>query len=157
MEGAAVSFVSYSVETQVGLDLAWEVFADCARWGEYCDWIGGVRWTAGNPWQEGSRMEVDIVNPIRAHVSRVLKVCVPGKRLAWIDHIMGTTFEQWTYFEPLANGFTRVHTWAEFTGILSVVAGRPVERVVHEFFQNWYDNYRLECHRRAALATGTGG
>jgi hypothetical protein len=87
-------------------------------------------------------------------VQRVILVCVPGKRLAWIDHTLGTTFEQWLYFEPMANGGTRVHTWAEFTGILSVVAGRPLKRVVLEFMETWMGNYRAECDRRVAKAAG---
>lgn len=150
-------FVSYSVETQAGVELAWEVFADWTHWRDYCDWIGDVRWTSGTPWQQGSRMSVEAVKPIHAHVSRVLQVSVPGKRLAWIDHMMGTTFEQWIYFEPLADLRTRVHCWAEFTGILTVVAGRPLKRVVQEFFQIWYDNYAAECDRRArASAASTG-
>jgi hypothetical protein len=152
-EGAGVHFVSYSVETRAGQELAWEVFADWTRWRAYCDWIGEIRWTSGEPWVQGSRMEIDMVRPIHAHVSRVLQVCVPAKRLAWIDHVLGTTFEQWIFFEPLADGGTRVHSWAEFTGILSVVAGRPLKRVVQEFFQTWYDNFAAECDRRAGEAT----
>jgi hypothetical protein len=152
-----VQFVSYAVETQANGELAWEVFADWKRWPEYSDWIGEIRWTAGEPWQQGSRMEINIVKPVHAHASRVLQVCVPGKRVAWIDHLMGTTFEQWTYFEPLPNYRTRVHMWAEFTGILTVVAGQPLKRVVQEFLQTWYDNYAAECDRRTGLRAGAGG
>jgi hypothetical protein len=101
-------------------------------------------------------MEMEILRPIHAHVFRVILVAVPGKRVAWIDHAMGTTFEEWIYFEPMAGGGTRVHTWAEFTGILSVVAGRPLKRVVHEFFQTWYDNYAAACNQRAGNRAGAG-
>jgi hypothetical protein len=143
-----VNFVSYSVETLADPELAWRVFADWTRWHEYSDWLGEIKWTAGEPWQQGSRMEIAIVKPIHAHVHRAIQVCVPAKRIAWIDHMLGTTFEEWIYFEPLADRGTRVHTWSEFTGILTVVAGRPLKRVVQEFFQTWYDNYAAECDRR---------
>ena len=147
-------FVSYSVETKAGVELAWEVFADWSRWREYSDWIGEARWTLGTPWTQGSRMEIELVRPVHAHANRVLQVCVPGKRIAWIDHLLGTTFEEWIFFEPITNHRTRVHAWAEFTGILSVVAGQPLKRVVQEFFQTWYDNYATECDRRAGKAAG---
>jgi hypothetical protein len=151
-----VHFVSYTVETKAGVDLAWEIFADCTRWSNYSDWLGEVKWISGEPWQKGSRMEVELVHPIHAHVQRAVQVCVPGKRVAWIDHMLGTTFEEWTYFEPIVGGKTRVHTWTEFTGILSVVAGRPLTRVVQEFFQTWYDNYAAECNRRVQNGAAVG-
>jgi hypothetical protein len=152
-----VNFVSYVVETQASPELAWEVFADWGHWRAYSDWLGQMRWSSGDPWQAGSRMEIEIVRPIHAHVHRVILVCVPGKRVAWIDHALGTTFEEWMYFEPLSPSGTRIHTWAEFTGILSVVAGRPLKRVVQEFFQTWYDNYAAECTRRVTKSAGAGG
>lgn len=150
-----MDFVSYFVETEADLESAWEVFADWTRWHAYSDWLGEIKWTSGAPWQKGSRMEVQIVRPIRAHVNRAIQVCVPGKRVAWIDHMLGTTFEEWIYFEPLPSGGTRVHAWAEFTGILTAVAGRPLRRVVQEFFQTWYTNYAAECDRRAGTSAAS--
>lgn len=149
-----MNFVSYSVETKAGPELAWDVYADWKLWRGYSDAFGEMHWTSGEPLQKGSRLSIEILHPVHANVQRVILVCVPGKRLAWIDHTLGTTFEQWLYFEPMANGGTRVHTWAEFTGILSVVAGRPLKRVVLEFMETWMGNYRAECDRRVAKAAG---
>jgi len=155
-----VHFVSYSVETKANPELVWQVFADWELWYRYSDWLGDISWTSGEPWQVGSRMEVEMIRPVHSHAHRRLQVSVPGKRLSWIDHILGTTFEEWVFFEPISIGATRnctrVHVWAEFTGILSVVAGRPLKRVVQDFFLTWYNNFAAECDRRASNSAGAG-
>jgi hypothetical protein len=129
--------------------MAWDVFADWSLWPRFSDWYGTLRWTQGEPWKKGSRLRIEILKPIHTHVDHVILVCDPGKRVAWIDHALGTTMEQWVFFEPLSNGGTRIHTWAEFTGILTIVAGRPIRRVLQEFTYTWYNNYCAECNRRA--------
>jgi hypothetical protein len=153
-----VNFVSYAVESKAPVDLAWDIFADWAHWPQFASGTyGEVRWTSGEPWQAGSRMRIEILRPVHTHVDHVILVCVPMKRVAWIDHALGTTLEQWVYFEQLAAGGTRVHTWAEFTGIATVIAGRPLKRVIQDFIQTWYENYAAECDRRAAHGAGAGG
>lgn len=145
-----MNYISYFVETKAGPELAWEVFADWTLWPQFSDQVGELHWEAGEPWQKGSRLRIEILHPVHIHVDHVITVCVPAKRLGWIDHAIGTTVEQWTYFEPLADGGTRVHTWAEFTGIARIIAGQPIKHVIQQFTEKWYDNYRLECDRRAA-------
>jgi hypothetical protein len=144
-----VNFVSYAVETKADLQLAWDVYADWTLWQGYSSAFGEIRWISGEPLQKGSRLSIEILHPVHTHVQRVILVCVPAKRVAWIDHALGTTFEEWLYFEPMPSGGTRVHTWAEFTGILSVVAGRPLKRVVQEVIETWLNSYRAECDRQA--------
>ena len=142
--------VSYSVETKAGPDLAWEVFSDWTLWPQFSDQVGELHWVEGEPWQKGSRLRIEILHPVHIHVDHVITACVPAKRVGWIDHGIGTTLEQWAYFEPLSSGGTRVHTWAEFTGIASVVAGQPIKKLIRHFTETWYENYRRECDRRAA-------
>jgi len=142
-----MNLISYAVETKATAAVAWEVFADWTRWPQFSDAYGSIRWVQGEPWKKGSRLYIEILRPVHTRVDHVILVCEPTKRVAWIDHALGTTLEQWVYFEPLAAGGTRVHTWAEFTGIATIIAGRPLKRVLQEFTETWYDNYAAECDR----------
>jgi hypothetical protein len=144
--------ISYAVETKASPDLAWQVYSDWTLWPKFSDQYGEVIWTSGQPWEKGSRLRIEILRPVHVHVEHVIKVCVPAKRVSWIDHALGTTLEQWAFFEPLINGGTRVHTWAEFTGIAQIIAGRPIKRVIMDFIVSWYDKYRDECDRLAERA-----
>ena len=147
-----VDNVSYAVETKASPDLAWQVYSDWTLWPKFSHQYGEVIWTSGQPWEKGSRLRIEILRPVHIHVDHVITVCVPTKRVGWIDHALGTTLEQWVYFEPLSNGGTRVHTWAEFTGIAQIIAGRPIKRVILDFMVGWYENYRDECDRLAERA-----
>ena len=149
-----MNYISCAVETKATAHVAWEVFADWRLWPQFSDIYGSIQWVAGEPWKKGSRLQIEVVRPVHAHVDHVILVCEPSKRVAWIDHALGTTLEQWVYFEPMAAGGTRVHTWAEFTGIATVIAGRPLKRLLQDFNQTWYRNYAAECDRRAVLAAG---
>jgi len=152
MDSSQLNYISYAVETRANPDMAWDVFADWKNWRKFSDHYGELEWTQGEPWQKGSRLRIEMRHPVHFHVDHVVTVCVPGKRVAWIDHALGTTLEQWVYFEPLNAGGTRVRTWAEFTGIAHLVAGQPVRKLLSQFTQIWYERYSLECDRRAEQA-----
>ncbi len=149
MGSSQLDYISYSIETRASAELAWDVFADWKNWRKFSDHYGVLAWASGEPWQKGSRLRIEMLHPVHFHVDHVITVCVPAKRVAWIDHALGTTLEQWVYFEPLSIGGTRVRTWAEFTGIAHVVAGQPVRKLIFQFTQTWYERYAVECDRRA--------
>jgi len=144
-----LNYISYFIETKASPELAWDIFSDLTLWPQFSDQFGQLQWIAGEPWQKGSRLRIEILHPVHIHVDHLITVCVPAKRLGWIDRAIGTTLEQWAYFEPLNGGGTRVHTWGEFTGIARLVAGQPILKVIRHFTEHWYDNYRQECDRRA--------
>ena len=139
----------YSVITKAPPEVAWGVFVDHTRWPAYSDMYGEIRWVEGEPWQVGSRMLIELLRPIRVHVHHRITACVPPLRAGWIDHALGTTIEQWVYFEPLPEGGTRVRTWAEFTGMARVIAGRPLRQVLLDFTAGWYERFRADCDRVA--------
>ena len=139
----------YSIETVASPSLVWQIFSNWWLWPKFSDIYGEIRWVAGEAWEPGSRLRIEVVRPVRISVEHVITACVPEKRVGWIDHGIGTTIEQWVYFEPRAGG-TRVRTWAEFTGIAIVVAGRPIRELLLNFTHDWYDAFQAECDRQAA-------
>jgi len=90
-------------------------------------------------------MKIEIRQPLKTTVDHVIISCSPSEHVAWIDHTMGNTMEQWVRFEELPDGGTHVHTWAEFTGLTTVLDGRPMKGLIAEFIRNWYEKFRQAC------------
>jgi hypothetical protein len=141
----------YSVITKAPPQLAWEVFSDWKRWPQFSDAYSDIRWTKGEPWQEGSRLTIKATKPLPVTLDHVITMCVPARKVAWIDHALGTTMEQWVFFEPVPGG-TLVRTWAEFTGMIPLLAGRKMKEVLLDFTGTWYNRYAAECDRMAAAS-----
>jgi hypothetical protein len=139
----------YSIITKAAPHVAWSVFTDHARWPTYSDIYGDIRWVEGGPWQVGSRMLIEVLRPVQVHVHHRITACIPPHRVGWIDHALGTTIEQWAYFEPLPDGGTQVRTWAEFTGMARVIGGRPLRQILLDFTASWYERFRADCDRVA--------
>ncbi|HYM74601.1 MAG TPA: hypothetical protein VE377_01375 [Candidatus Dormibacteraeota bacterium] len=139
----------YSIITRATPDLAWKVFSNLELWPQFSELYQQIRWSKGEPWQEGSRLSIRTANPIAVTLDHVITKCVPGEEVAWIDHAVGTTMEQWVFFKTLRGGGTRVNTWAEFTGLTAFIAGRKIKDVLLEFTRTWYDRYAQECDRAA--------
>jgi len=54
------------------------------------------------------------------------------------------------HLEPQPEGGTLVRTWAEFTGLMPLIAGRTIKEVLTEFTRTWYTRYAETCNRTAA-------
>lgn len=143
----------YSVTTKAASQKAWEVFSDWTLWPQFSGLYSEIRWTKGEPWQEGSRLSIKAGKPIGVTLDHVIIMCVPAEKVAWIDHALGTTMEQWVFFEPRPGGGTQVRTWAEFTGMIPLVVGRRMKDVLVEFTEKWYNRYAVECDRVAGFSS----
>jgi len=138
-----------SVITLASPRLAWEIFSDWTLWPQFSDHYDTIRWTKGEPWQEGSRLSITTRLPIPVTLDHVVICCVPAEKVAWIDHALGTSLEQWVFFDPQPGG-TLVRTWAEFTGLMPMIAGQTIKEVLTEFTRTWYTRYAAACNRAAA-------
>ena len=139
----------YSVVTRAPRCLAWQIFSDWRRWPRFSEGYGDIRWVKGSPWQAGSRLLIDVLHPVRATVDHVITVCSPPEFVAWIDHALGNSMEQWVTFHDLGDGGTRIHTWAEIAGPTRHVDGLDVHDVVRAFIHQWYEAFRMECDQVA--------
>ena len=140
-----MEYLEYTAFTRADRTLAWKVFADIHSWNAFSSIYGNIRWTKGKPWATGSRMQIEIVRPVRALVDHVITICSPGEQVAWIDHFLGNTMVQWVTFESHPDGRTRVHTWAEITGPTQTIAGRSCSDLIRNFTRTWYDSFCAAC------------
>lgn len=136
--------LEYAAVTQADPALAWKIFSDWRHWSRFSDFYGHIRWLSGEPWTVGSRLQIELVRPVRTTVDHVITVCSPPECVAWIDHFKGYTMEQWVLFEALAQGGTRVRTWAELVGP-TITEGVPVREIIKSFIELWYSRFCSEC------------
>jgi hypothetical protein len=103
----------YSVMTKASRARAWEIFSNWRRWNEFANVYGELHWREGKPWEAGSRMEIELKQPVSTVVTHVITSCQPAHKVGWIDHSLGVVLAQWVHFEELVGGGTRVHTWGD--------------------------------------------
>ena len=94
-------------------------------------------------------MKIDIVQPVATTIDHVITICTPPQQIAWIDHALGNTMEQWVTFEAQPDGRTRVHTWAEITGSNPLFAANKYSDFVRAFMREWYDSFCSACDQLA--------
>jgi len=143
----------YSVTTRASRGRAWEIFSNWRRWNEFADVYGELHWREGKPWEAGSRMEIELRQPVATVVSHVITNCQPAHKVGWIDHSLGVVLAQWVHFEELVGGGTRVHTWGDIVHSGVTIAGRSAEHLVTSFTETWYEKFRATCDQ-VAVASG---
>ena len=141
----------YSVSTKAEPSLCWDIFSDCSRWNTFTDIYGDILWIEGQPWEAGSRLEIEVLRPFHGKIEHVITSCVPGKRVGWIDHAMGAALAQWVMLEPLPQGGCRIHTWGDLVHSGRLIADRSAEDLITAFTKVWYENFREFCDQ---IATG---
>lgn len=147
----AIARIEYSVVTKIDCSLAWNIFSRCEEWNRYLKAYENIRWL-GEPWAAGSRLLIELNYPTSAVQNRIITVCNPPRCVAWINHVLGYTMEQWVLFDPHSGGGTRISTWVEFTGPTMCIEGHDVVAVIRDFVERWYSNFRDECDRRVSWA-----
>jgi hypothetical protein len=145
----------YTVRTHATPALAWDVYSNCNLWPKFASIYGELKWTQGKPWEVGSRMQIEILRPVKTVIDHLIICCEPARELGWIDRALGMTMSQWVEFEPLSAGDTRVHTWGELSSSDLKVGGCTAAELLSVFTETWYENYRLACDALAAMATST--
>ncbi|HJX85334.1 MAG TPA: hypothetical protein VJ723_13420 [Candidatus Angelobacter sp.] len=141
--------LEYTVVTRADRELAWKVFSDWRLWRRFSDIYGNIQWLKGEPWMPGSRLKIEVVTPVRTVVDHVITVCSPAESVAWIDHALCYSMEQWVTFHPLVGGGTRVHTWIDIVGSAPDVSGCDVRDFLGGFTRKWYDSFGVTCDQLA--------
>ena len=150
-----MSRFDYSVVTKASPALAWFVFSDLHRWNNFANVYGELRWRDGNPWEPGSRLQIEVLRPVNAVIEHVITSCVPAKKVGWIDHGIGVAMAQWVTFEELPVEGTRIRTWGEVIHPGITIAGRTVEELLASFTRTWYESFRVACNQ-LVLPGGSG-
>ena len=147
---------SYEVLVSANPKLAWEVFSNWRRWHTFSNVYGRLEWVKGEPWQVGSRMNIEILHPVQMIIDHVITHCDPGEKVGWIDHAMGFAIDQWVSFEPKNGTGTLVKKTGEIVGEDVVLSnGVTLEKFIHDFTERWYNAYAEVCNQLAPIPSLT--
>ncbi len=128
------------------------MFSNWKRWHTFSNVYGTIEWVQGEPWQVGSRMNIEILQPIRTTIEHVITHCDPGEKVGWIDHALGIVIDQWVTFEPKNGSGTLVKTAGEIVGQELVFANDvPLEKFMNDFTHHWYDAFAEVCNQLAPI------
>src|SRR6202522_3408799 len=108
--GIAVHHFEYAVKTKATPALAWRVYSDWKMWPTFASIYGDMKWVQGKPWELGSRLEIEVLRPMRIVIDHLITSYEPIHRISWIDRAMGVTIDQQVKFEALPTGHTQVST-----------------------------------------------
>lgn len=139
-----IARVEFAVVTKADCATAWKLFSQCEQWNRYLNAYGKIQWF-GEPWASGSRLQLELTYPTTATQNRIITISNPPRCVAWINHVLGYTMEQWVLFDPSPGGGTRISTWVEFTGAALQVEGQDLETIIRDFVETWYTNFAAEC------------
>ena len=144
-----IARIDFAVITQADCELAWKVFSQCEQWNKFLNAYGRIQWF-GERWAPGSRLQIELTYPTAVVQDRVITISNPPRCVAWINHVMGFTMEQWVLFDPCPGNGTRIYTSIEFTGEALQVEGHDVPAIVRGFVERWYTNFAAELDRMAS-------
>jgi len=137
--------MEYETTAQCSPEKIWERFSDVQSWKRWNPSIGGVRWVAGEPWKQGSRLAMDVVQPRPITLeSEVLAVEAP-RLLTLKGKAMGVTAEHTFSFEPQPDGTTRMRTWQVLTGAATMFISNQMKKTATDVFAQWFEAMRTEA------------
>lgn len=116
---------------------------DTWRW---CSYIRNIRWAQGKPWEEESRLQIEIDGPVRT-VDQVLMRFEPNRRVDFLSHFGGVTLQTEVYFRALSDNETEIRVHLEFVGVFSRIAGFAIETAIERSTQLFFDDLKRACER----------
>jgi hypothetical protein len=137
----------YFVTTQADRRRVWETYLNLENWPGFANIYGEMKWTQGQPWKVGSRLQIEVVRPVETVVERSILVCIPGWQVGWTESGMGVTIAQWVSFDDEPVGGTHIQTAGQISPSDVVIAGQSIDHLVKAFTETWYENLRRSCDK----------
>ena len=118
----ATSMGSSQIRVAVDRPLAtvFAVYTQPDTWG-WCSYIRSARWVRGRPWEEGSRLSIEVDDSTT--VDQALMHFEPSRRVEFISHFAGVTLETRVMFLAASEQETEIEVQLEFVGVFSRIAG----------------------------------
>ncbi len=121
-----------SFEIRVTIDrpltTVFAVYTQLDTW-RWCSYLRAVRWVRGRPWEEESRLRIEIDGP-GGTVDQVLIRFEPCRRVDFLSHFSGVTLESRVNFRPLSDDQTEIVAQLEFVGVFSRIAGFAIDKAI---------------------------
>ena len=137
-------------ETRIAIDrplaAVFAVYTQLDTW-RWCSYIRNARWERGKPWEEESRLLIEIDEPVVGIVDQVLTRFEPQSRVDFISHFGGITLLTRLRFRAVSDRRTEIHVHMEFVGTFSRIAGFAIEPAIERNTRRFFDDLKKECER----------
>ena len=146
-----VSSFEFSFVLRCPLPQVFAAYTDTDRW---CarGFADDVRWVQGNAWEEGSRIRVEISEPLAATAEQLLVHFERNRGVGYSSHLFGMTCNAHVGFSALSDQETEIHVRMELVGtswrIFSFAIGPTIEKTTLRFF----DGLKTDCEWEALQA-----
>ena len=152
------------LETRIAIDrplaAVFAVYIHPDTW-YWCSYVRSARWERGKPWEEESRLIVEIDDPVVGTVDQVLTRFEPQSRVDFISHFGGITLITRVRFRAVADRATEISTHIEFVGTFSRIAGFAIGPAIEGGSRQFFEDLKKECERvipkAATQAANPGG
>jgi hypothetical protein len=141
--------LEYSTTAKCRPEHIWRKFEDLDQWAWWNKVISRSRWLEGQPWQKGSRFEMELVRPRTMKFKPVIIESAPPNKVAWVGKASGLTGEHWFSFELQPNGTTLMKTWEDFSGLATLAFRNGTRQGIVRMYQEWFDALKFEAERIA--------
>jgi uncharacterized protein YndB with AHSA1/START domain len=139
--------LAYESVVNAPVERVWEQFSDVSQWRRFNPAIGDVRWTKGEPWQPGSRLAMDLVQPRPITVESELAECHPPNLIRLKGKMMGVSADHTFEFTPQSDGTTKMRTAQVLSGAATMFINDRMKNAAVGAFRNWFENMRQEIER----------
>ena len=143
----------FQVEVNAPLETVFVVYLDIDGW-RHRNLFGDIRWVQGLPWEEGSRLSIETVAPIRSSIDQVVLQFEPGRGVVYISHVFGITCETRVVFLPVTESQTTIQVGMQLVGTVSRALGFAIEPAIKKATMGFFEELRRECE---GAARGTAG
>jgi hypothetical protein len=127
------------------LTAVFAVYTQPDTWG-WCSYIRRVRWVRGRPWEEESRLQIEIDGPVRT-VDQVLMHFQPNRQVEFISHFGGVTLQTRVIFQVLSERETEIQVQLEFVGVFSRIAGFAIDTAIQESTRKFFEDLKRACEQ----------
>jgi hypothetical protein len=143
----------FQVVVDCPLEIVFDVYADIERW-RHRNLFGDIKWVQGNPWEEGSRLRIETLAPIRTTVDQVVQHFSPKESVSYLSHVLGITIETRIHFTDIPPQQTAIRVGMQLVGTLSRSLGFAIEPAIARSTRGFFEELSKECE--AVFRTGEG-
>jgi len=133
------------------LDTVFSIYVDVNRW-RNGNVFGEIRWVHGKPWEEGSRLRIETLKPIRANVDQVVQHFAPKESVSYLSHVFGITCETRVIFTRVTVAQTAINVVMNLVGTPSRTLGFALAPAITKATKGFFEELRRECEAASRAA-----
>ena len=134
----------FQIVVNCPLDVVFSIYTDVDRWRNR-NVFGEIRWVRGKPWEEGSRLRIETLQPIRANIDQIVQHFAPKESVSYLSHVFGMTCETRVSFTPVADDRTAINVVMNLVGTPSRTLGFALAPAITKATKGFFEEMRKDC------------